>query len=259
MITLTAKIELSGAYSNLLSVASTSLVDNAEDTEVNYFIIGESRLGEGAVFGSVSSGAKTEIIINQRNLISLESSIFDRSDIKLPSWGIISNRGRLEFNDPYGDVKVLAEQNLLTSNQKVQIYLNDTLSYKSEKIADFYTSDWDYDTNNKKASVNLVDGTQKLQDLNSNEIKLEYYEVSAYNLLYNKLISEIGRAGFNLVPSYWDAKTIDILNNTTIKYPYLNGGTLWAQLQKICEICGLYMYVHPKTRNTIMVSHEFRG
>jgi hypothetical protein len=39
-----------------------------------------------------------------------------------------------------------------------------------------------------------------------------------------------------------DEKTQNILENTTIDYPLLENGTLWEQWQKLCEVCGLYIY-----------------
>lgn len=258
MITLTAKIELSGVEGNIISAATPSLLSETKTTEVNSFIIGESRLGEGAVFGSASSGAKTEIVINYRNLISLESSIFDRSDIKLPSWGIISNGGRLEFNDPFGDIKALAERNLLTNNQVATLYLTDTISGYKRRYPSWLTSEWSYDSDNKVVTLRLTDGLEKLQEINFNGLELEYNTINAMSLL-NKLQPPIQNAGFMLSNYYWDAKTIDVLNNTKIKYPYLLNGTLWSQLQKICEICGLYVYCHSKMRGVLILSHEFRG
>lgn len=249
MITLTAKIELSGAYSNLLSAASPSLVDNAEDTEVNSFIIGESRLGEGAVFGGSSSGAITEIVINQRNLISLESSIFDRSDIKLPSWGIISNGGRLEFNDPFGDVKNLASQNLLNSNQKVSIYINETLSQKNEQIGDFFTSTWGYDANNKTVSVEIADDLIEWQNINLEEInyidvsKVRYYTAREVFDKLNGLTPIRSRIIYPM-----DDITQRVLQNTHIRSYIIYSGTLWAAWSKLCELCQLQIFKNKQGR-----------
>ena len=247
MITLTAKIELSGAYSNLLSEASPSLVDNAEDTEVNSFIIGESRLGEGAVFGGGSSGAITEIVINQRNLISLESSIFDRSDIKFPSWGIISNGGRLEFNDPFGDVKVLAEQNLLTSNQKVSIYINETLSQKNEQIGDFFTTVWDYDVNNKVASVGLRDSLEEMQNINLGEINRADWTNSSKYFTAAEIYFVLNENTPNhlklLTVAQLDSFTQNLLENTYVRAFIIYSGTLWSAWTKLCELCQLQIYI----------------
>jgi hypothetical protein len=39
-----------------------------------------------------------------------------------------------------------------------------------------------------------------------------------------------------------DQKTQDILELTRVDYPLLEDGTLWEQWQKLCEVCGLYIY-----------------
>lgn len=246
MITLTAKIELSGAeWTNAPALISEPQTDTS-----NLFIIGESRLGEGAVFGSVSSGAKTEIVINQRNLINLESSIFDRSDIKMPSWGIISNGGRLEFNDPYGDVKDLVERNLLTINQKVHIYLTNTLTNVVEQVGEFFTADWEYDTNNKTASVTLKDDLEEWQEIMIDGINYDPRNATPksayfiYEYLQEKTPDKYG------MPNPWelDDDTQNMLWNTIILNPFLSSGSLWTCWSKLCELCQLYIYKHITTK-----------
>jgi hypothetical protein len=89
----------------------------------------------------VIMGIYVEIVIDidYRNLISLNRSITYRGDNKLPSYGIISNTGNLEFNDLNGEVKDYAEQMLLTSDLKVVINLNNTLSKTHEQVGVFET------------------------------------------------------------------------------------------------------------------------
>jgi hypothetical protein len=73
------------------------------------------------------------IDIDYRNLIALNRSITYRGDNKLPSYGIISNTGNLEFNDLTGEIRDYAEQLLLTSDLKVEITLKNTLKKIANK------------------------------------------------------------------------------------------------------------------------------
>ena len=57
------------------------------------------------------------------NLINIQFSGQDRSDLTLPSWGIKSNSGSLEMYDTDESIKKASEQGLL-ANSPVNIYLN---------------------------------------------------------------------------------------------------------------------------------------
>ena len=106
--------------------------------------------------------AEISIVINRRNIISLESSIFDRSDLKLPSFGIISNTGNIEFNDLDGEIKDYAERLLLQSGLSCEIRLNNTLvDGASELVAEMETDQWDYDNDNRVVSVSIKDDLEE--------------------------------------------------------------------------------------------------
>ena len=186
------------------------------------------------------------IEINNRNLISLTSTIFDRSDYNLPSYGILSNVGSIEFNDLNGEIKDYAEQLLLTSDLKVEINLTDTLSGKSEQVALMETTDWNYDNNNRSVSVSLQDDLVEWQNLNSTGFYYNYYNPFLPNgtmeELYNRLIAETPTKHRMLSFNELDFSTRNILSNTKIKYPLLKEGSLWEQWVKLCEVCGLYIY-----------------
>ena len=190
------------------------------------------------------------IDIDYRNLISLNRSITYRADNKLPSYGIISNIGNLEFNDLNGEIKDYAEQLLLTSDLKVVITLNNTLADKHEQIGIFETRDWDYDNENRSVSVSLKDDLEEWQDIqvqgfsydprNPSAVLTERTMANLYVWLQDsaRTPSKYEMLSF----SQLDEKTRTILQNTTIDYPLLESGTLWQQWQKLCEVCGLYIY-----------------
>jgi hypothetical protein len=188
---------------------------------------------------------EVSIEINNRNLIEISGSIFDRSDLKLPSWGIISNVGEIQFNDLDGEIRDYAEQLLLSSGLKCEIKLNNTLvGGASETIGIYETDQWDYDNDNRIVSVSLKDDLEKLQNYNISEI---YYdgtqEKKQLKWWYNQLYDKTKARGFLILEfSQLDDKTKDILENTYIKSPYLKGTNFWSAWSKLCEASLSYMY-----------------
>ena len=194
--------------------------------------------------------AEVNIDIDYRNLISISRSIFDRSDLKLPSFGIISNTGNIEFNDNSGEIRDYAEQLLLQSGLSCEIKLNNTLvDGASETIGLFETDQWDYDNDNRVVSVSLKDDLEEWQD-----ILLEEYPLQNAMTMYEIYEYLVGKT-----PSKWEfildnETTTTRLKNITCPYPYLESDNLWAQWQKLCEVCALYIYKNNDGK--VVVQHK---
>lgn len=196
------------------------------------------------------------IEIDRKNVQSLECSIFDRADISMPSFGIISNTGNIAFNDVDGEVRDYAEQQILKSGLNVTISLNNTLTKASQTVAVLKTADWDYDSYNRAVTVSLKDDLEEWQEINIAEI---YFDLKSqqsktlkyfYEYLHERTPSQYNMLSFNEL----DSKTQDILQNTTIRYPYLEKGTLWQQWSKLCEVAQLHIY--KENNRTICVYNE---
>lgn len=209
--------------------------------------------------------AEVSIEIDRRNLISISRSIFDRSDLKLPSFGIISNTGNIEFNDTDGEVRDYAEQLLLQSGLSCEIRLNNTLvDGASELVAKMETGEWDYDNDNRVVSVSLKDELEEWQDINVEEISydprnpaekpFEWLYVELWKLTSNRYYAEeqiTGKGNYNMLAfDELDTDTQGILQNTYIQYPLLESGSLWEQWTKLCEVCQLHIY---KNNNGVVV------
>ena len=201
--------------------------------------------------------AEVSIDIDRRNLISLKSSIFERSDLKLPSFGIISNTGNIEFNDLNGEIKDYAEQLLLQSGLQCEIRLNNTLvDGASELVAKMETDQWDYDNDNRVVSVSIKDDLEEWQDINVQGIDYDprkpqskpFSGLYAYlwELTSNRYYATRGITGkgkYNmLAPDELDIDTQMVLENTYIQYPLLERGSLWQQWTKLCQVCQLHIY-----------------
>ena len=185
------------------------------------------------------------IDIDRRNLIAISRSIFDRSDLKLPSFGIISNKGEIEFNDTNGEILDYANQLLLESGAACTIKLNNTLvKGASQTIAVMETDEWNYDSDSKVVSVSLKDDLQEWQEINVEAINYDPRNLKhePFSWLYKKLW-EITKVNYDMLSlSKLDQETQDILNHTFMVYPLLESGTLWESWQKLCEVCQLHIY-----------------
>ena len=189
------------------------------------------------------------IDINRHNLISFEREIADRSDFKLPSWGIISNVGNITFKDKNDEVGDYAEKLLLKSDLEVDLIVKNTL-YKEavENIGTFYTQDWDYNNNNLEVSVSLKDDLEEWQDIQTKGIPydplniLKITEESSmkdiYIWLHSKTPSKYQMMSFDEL----NVETQTILENHKIQYPFLSQSSLWQQWDKLCKACALYIY-----------------
>lgn len=212
--------------------------------------------------------AEVSIEIDRRNLISISRSIFDRSDLKLPNWGIISNTGKIEFNDTNGEIRDYADQLLLESGLKCEIFLNNTLANAQERIGLFETGKWDYDNDNRFVSVSLKDYLEEWQEINVPLVEYDprnpeskpfswFYEY-LWKLTSNRpsYVNEkgetiISKGNYNMLSIVdLDYKTRNILTTTYIQYPLLESGSLWQQWTKLCQVCQLHIY---KDNNGVVV------
>jgi hypothetical protein len=199
-------------------------------------------------FPVIITGIYTGVSINidRRNLLSLERTIYDRADLKLPSFGIISNTGRIEFKDIDGEVRDYAEQRLLEKGMPCEIKLNNTLTRKSVVVGKMETDEWDYDEENKTVSVSLKDDLEEWQEINIEGINYDprNTEEKSFRWLYeylHEITTENGRYSMYQF-DFLSQETRSILSRTFIKYPMLEAGTLWQSWQKLCDVCQLHIF-----------------
>lgn len=188
-----------------------------------------------------------KIDIDYSVLQNLEIKHKDRASNETVSYGIISNTGTMTFVDRNGEIKDYAEQQLLKSDLKVQIFLKDTLSKKTTLVGKYETSDWDYDTANREVTVQLKDNLELMQEINDNGIDLERdkngYVITTKTAkdLYVHLLVQSG--GFNFKQFYaLDVHTQERLTNTVIGRYYLESGSLWQQWTKLCELVQAHIW-----------------
>jgi hypothetical protein len=215
------------------------------------------------ITGIYFNAPKLNCEINKNNLISIDRSIFDRSDLKLPNWGILSNKGNIEFNDKNGKIRQYAESLFLQSGLKCEIKLKNTLvDGATETIGLFETDQWDYDNDNRIASVTIKDDLEEWQDIEVEGINYDPRDLThrpfslvykyLWNVTSNRTYNGVkGNGNYNMLAlEELDEDTQKILNNTYTQYYFLKSGSLWQQWSKLCQACQLYIY---KNNNGVVV------
>lgn len=183
------------------------------------------------------------IAIDRNNILALEIEEKDRSSLTLPSFGIISNKGNISFNDIDGEMKDYAEMQLLKQGLIVKIYLNNTLKNLHKQIGEYITDVWDYDNYNRQVTVSITDNLEEWQDINISA--LEYYNLpfeQTGEFIYNRLRDLTPNKYAMLQFEELDNETKKILQQIKLVYPMINSGSLWSVWQKFCETFQCHIY-----------------
>ena len=184
--------------------------------------------------------------LNKGNVLSLNRSITDRSNLQLPSWGIISNAGNATFVDKSGELLHLINSGILNDKTKVNFYLNNTLAPygKPQNVGTFYASDWDYDNDSREVSVSLQDDLEEWQDILINGIAYDPYAQKNVTMqwVYDYLHSITPEKYNMLAFGELDTETQNVLQNAHIEYIIINAKNLWSAWNLLCQACQLHIY-----------------
>ena len=219
----------------------------------NPFKLGVSRLGSGATFGTQVNTLQE---IDRHNILSLENELFDRGDLKMPSWGIISNKGKIAFNDPNKRFLGYANNGVLVESAPVKIILSNTLvAGATETVAEMESDQWDYDNDNRTVSVTLKDDLEEWQEITIDGIDYDPRNPVVRNLkyfyvyLWNKTKGNYKMLSFEEL----DAETQSVLENTYVQYPMLESGTLWQSWEKLAQVAQAHIY---KKKGVVIFKHN---
>jgi hypothetical protein len=202
------------------------------------FILGKSKLGEG-VLGFVPAVE----IIDKRKILSLNFEIKDRDNDKRPSFGVISNGGNISFNDTDGKFLEYANKGFLRGNEKIEIFLRNSLSKTQEQVGAFYCYDWNYDNNDRSVSVSFKDRLEYWQEIEMPEIELdESAEPQKITKYYEDLKTLAQENGFSFVISEEEKIKQDVLDKITSSTFYRDAANLWSNFNKICEVGGFHIF-----------------
>jgi hypothetical protein len=191
---------------------------------------------------STSGSGEVLYSVDRGNIVSLDVGISDRSDNSAPSFGIISNTGRIDFIDNKS-VSILqyAKSNLLKSNFEVKCFLKNSQikindEPKSETVATMLTSSWSYDTEDKVVSVSIKDFLEEWQEIEvagtTPEIEADFSgnALSLYKDLIFLATPDKYRSLFQDLDSHTEEHLASIQDNIGAIEP----STLWGVWERFC-------------------------
>lgn len=188
------------------------------------------------------------INIDRYNILSFNSETIDRKTMGKPSYGVISNSGTITVADTTREILDYHKNGLLKTGLPCKIFLNNTLTEKSEQIDEKHTKAWAYNELSATVKISVGDDLMEWQGLNSVGMDLQppMNMLEAYERL--KL----------LTPEKWvfaelDSETSDYLLQITLPYPYIERGSLWSQWDKFAKANGLHVF---KYNNKVIVKKD---
>lgn len=187
------------------------------------------------------------IDLDDSNLLDFECTIMDRSDVKKPSFGIISNTGSLSFVDKDGEVADYIAQQIISSQNVISAYLENTETGAKEQIAYFNTQQWSYNNSQSLINVQLKDNLEEWQDIKLTQ-NIEFYNktmLDVYNYLVSKTLSKYTFIELS-------SNISDYLQGITSPFMINGDETLWGKWTEFCEVCGICLYKNNKGQVTLI-------
>jgi hypothetical protein len=175
----------------------------------------------------------------------------------MPSFGIVSNGGKIVFLDNYGTIKDLITKKNIKKGTEINIYLNNTILNIQSKVGKFWATQFEYDNDNKKVTAKFDDGLEELQKTlltpigyQPNSEKKFSFEF-LYNFIYERTPSKHNMLRFREL----DEKTRNVLSQSYFEFFILNSKNIWDAWNKLCEACQCHIF---KTREgqTICIYNE---
>lgn len=191
------------------------------------------------------------------NIESLSQSTSDASSIQ---YGILANSGSATIRDLDGELEDYIKDNVIDiSNVPVQIFVN------GNEVQSHITTDSDYSNDDKIISMQMSNKLNKLNQLTYNGKQLINQPLNAYELLKDVLLS-LGDSDWyseEQINSTLSKKIVygndnvegsikSYLESIIVPYPYLEKGSYWSTINKICELAQLQFITDNKDNITII-------
>ena len=182
-----------------------------------------------------------KVSLTNYNITDINTSIRDRSEGVLPSFGLVSNSAEISFIDFDGQIKFLLENKTLVRGLDVSIYIENEAKNYNEYISSYKIEDLTYDDNSREATLNLQDDLVDMQNIDVPYFSMSDNETSMLEI-YEHLKSVTINAKASWSFEELDSATKTLLSKIKCQYPFIEVSKLWGQWQKLCDICGLHMY-----------------
>ncbi len=207
-------------------------------TNENPFILGreDSKLGEGKTFGNE---VIVKNIVDKRNIVSIETEIRDRDAIDYPSFGVISNSGRICFKDVGGVFRQYVVDGNVRVYDPVDIYLSNTITNGREQVGSYFIGDIYYDQDSTEMTFQLTDGLEMMQDFDFEGINPYKYSQNDTNMGISTTILDIfdefvisAKSKMDIGFSFF-GETSSNMEKITVPTPIVEKSSLWVAFQKV--------------------------
>lgn len=189
--------------------------------------------------------ADLTIHLDYNQITDISTGVVTQANFDKPSYGIVSNSGTISFNDFYNEISDYIELGLLKEGALVNIWIeNSLIPSQKYKVSEMYTDKWTYDEENKSVTVSLVDGLERLQDVEFEGI--EYFPRVSQPLTYNKIYiilrQEAEKRGFKIKIQENDTNATQYIQHLRNPYPYMRSCSLWSAFQQFGEATKTHIY-----------------
>ena len=245
----TASIYINGKYFNIDSPITYFPVETktgsvGEYKDVQLYDIGisggmDDAGSKNGKYPTIISGINIGVryAVDKINMVDMDISQSDRPTNNKPIFGVMSGTASLKVKDDGGELLGYVQNKTIGRNSPVEFIIKNSTANKQQSVAKMLISDLKYDVNNFNIDLELSDGLLELQETESNEIKMSTTPMTA-KAVFERLKAYVTKYEFAVT-----ANAETIMSSTTIKYPFLEQSKVWAAFDKLCNLCGLYMYM----------------
>lgn len=245
----TASIYINGQYFDIDSAITyfpvatkTESIGTYENVPLYYISVSAGMDDAGSKNGkypTIISGINIGVryAVDKINMVDMDISQSDRPTNNKPIFGVMSGTASLKVKDDGGELLGYVQNKTIGRNSPVEFIIKNSTANKQQSVAKMLISDLKYDVNNFNIDLELSDGLLELQETESNEIKMSTTPMTA-KAVFERLKAYVTKYEFAIT-----ANAETIMSSTTIKYPFLEQSKVWAALDKLCNLCGLYMYM----------------
>lgn len=245
----TASIYINGQYFDIDSAITyfpvatkTESIGTYENVPLYYISVSAGMDDAGSKNGkypTIISGINIGVryAVDKINMVDMDISQSDRPTNNKPIFGVMSGTASLKVKDDGGELLGYVQNKTIGRNSPVEFIIKNSTANKQQSVAKMLISDLKYDVNNFNIDLELSDGLLELQETESNEIKMSTTPMTA-KAVFERLKAYVTKYEFAIT-----ANAETIMSSTTIKYPFLEQSKVWAAFDKLCNLCGLYMYM----------------
>lgn len=246
-------------YSNTKSVFSVNLFENSTAVSLfnQGFVLKEARCwfrqwnntGRPAVTFIAPYLIKDYTFDN--GLVGFRKSLEAATDNNLPKFGIIPGYGDITLYDKDKEILQFADWGALKSRLKVKLYIEESFT------GQFVTDDFNYEESTKEIKFNLIDDLLDLQGITFNgTYALTTRTLDNFYLNIFRGTSVTGGPTPTTFPPriisplfYFTSRTSTLsglMAATSLKYSYIQSGTMWELANKFLTACGAIMFKSPE-------------